>query len=60
MTARPPEGIPPVIEMGEKPSDIFTARRVGFQSLGLGSREERSALGDDIPRRGCKGMADLR
>jgi hypothetical protein len=51
------EGVPPVVEMGETPPDIFTPRRVGIQSLAHGSTETPS---DDIPRRGCKGTADIR
>ena len=35
------EGVPPGVEMGETPPDIFTPRRVGIQSLALGSPEER-------------------
>jgi hypothetical protein len=40
--------------------DIFTPRRVGIESLALGSTEERRALSNDTPRRGCKCKPDLR
>ena len=54
------EGVPPVVEMGETPPDIFTPRRVGIQSFALRPTEERSTLSGDTPRRGCKVVADLR
>ena len=49
------EGVPPVVEMGETPPDIFTPRRVGIQSLALGSTEERSTLSDDTRGADAKG-----
>jgi hypothetical protein len=35
------------------PTDIFTSRPVGIQSLALGSTEERRTLSEDTPRHGC-------
>jgi hypothetical protein len=57
---RQAEGVPPVLEIEETPPDILTPCRVGIQSVALGSAEERSTPSDDIPQRGCKGMAELR